>query len=110
MPAPSIGIDFGTTNSSVAITHGDGVVEPGHAPEDLDPQPFSQRTTVAATPTNGALASTRGSDGNNDAGTRILIFVGTGLLFAAIVLILFLVWHKPRARRESLITSSMQLH
>lgn len=27
MSAPSIGIDFGTTNSSVAITHGDGAVE-----------------------------------------------------------------------------------
>ena len=27
MPAPSIGIDFGTTNSSVAITHDDGAVE-----------------------------------------------------------------------------------
>ncbi len=79
--------------------------------ENAKPVPTSTitaKTSVAAAPTNSALATANGGDSNNDGGTRILIFVGTGLLLAAIVLILFLALHKPRARRESLITSSMQ--
>jgi hypothetical protein len=55
-------------------------------------------------PTNNALAIPNGGD----SGTRNLIFIGIALLVVAIALVFFLILQRPRAVRESLITSSMQ--
>jgi hypothetical protein len=89
-------------------------VQPPAAPSAGLPAKENAKSTSppvnASVSTAVAKISTANTGGENrgDHGTRILIFIGAGLLFAAIMLVLLLVLHKPRAPRESLITSSMQ--
>jgi hypothetical protein len=78
--------------------------------ENFKPTSLSASASVptAANKISTANAGSEVGENGGDHGTRTLIFIGIGLLFAAIVLVLLLVLNKPRAPRESLITSSMQ--
>jgi hypothetical protein len=76
-----------------------------NAPAAKSVEPDTIQAAPAASPTNIVAAALAGSD---DPGSRILIFVGVGLLASAMGLVILLVAGRRRGPRSSLITSSMQ--
>jgi hypothetical protein len=83
------------------------IIQKKSAPELQPPAPALVAPTNPPSASNPATAATVAADTSSDAGFQRLIFIGSGLLVAALVLV---VWLAVRSRRPrgSLISSSMQ--
>jgi hypothetical protein len=71
------------------------------------PPVITAKTSLATPPPDTMPTIVSSSDNAGDSGTHTLIYIGAGLLLAAIALILLLALRAPRTARQSLITSSM---